>query len=145
MLNKVTLIGNLGRDAELRSTPSGQSVANFSLATTERWTDKQGQRQEQTEWHRCILWGKTADSLQQYLVKGKQVYIEGKLQTRQWEKDGQKHYSTEINVREVKLLGGSPNARGRDEDESMDSRPQQPSGGPYGGPSNTIPDDDIPF
>jgi single-stranded DNA-binding protein len=91
-------VGNLGRDAELRATPSGASVASFSIATTENWTGKDGQKQEQTEWHRIVLWGKTADTLQPYLTKGKQIYLEGRLQTRQWEKDGQKHYTTETMV-----------------------------------------------
>lgn len=105
-VNKVILVGNLGRDAELRSTPSGASVANFNMATTEKWTGKDGQKQEKTEWHRCTLWGKQADAVAQYLTKGKQVYVEGKLETRQYEKDGQKHYSTEIKVDNVVLLGG---------------------------------------
>ena len=95
-VNKVILVGNLGRDAEVRFTPSGAPVASFSIATTENWTSKDGQKQEQTEWHRIVLWGKTAETLQPYLTKGKQIYLEGRLQTRQWEKDGQKHYTTEV-------------------------------------------------
>ena len=105
-VNKVMLVGNLGRDAELRSTPGGHSVSSFSIATTETWKDKAGQKQEATEWHRIVLWGKTADALQPYLTKGKQIYVEGKLQTRQYEKDGQKHYSTEIKADNIVLLGG---------------------------------------
>ncbi len=105
-VNKVIVVGNLGRDAELKQTPNGASVSTFSVATTEKWTGKDGQKQEKTEWHRCVLWGKQADAVSQYLTKGKQVYIEGKLETRQWEKDGQKHYSTEIKVDNVVLLGG---------------------------------------
>ena len=94
-VNKVILVGNLGRDAELRYTPGGAAVATLNLATTEVWNDKQGQRQEKTEWHRCVLWGKQAESLQEYLVKGKQIYVEGRLQTRQWDdKDGNKRYTT---------------------------------------------------
>lgn len=105
-VNKVILVGNLGRDAEMKHTPSGAAVSSFSLATTEKWTGKDGQKQEKTEWHRCVLWGKTAEAVSQYLTKGKQVYVEGRLETRQWEKDGQKHYSTEIKVDNVVLLGG---------------------------------------
>lgn len=106
-LNKVMLIGNLGRDAELRYTPGGQAVATINIATTERWNDKQGQPKEQTEWHRVVLWGKIAESLEQYLKKGKQIYIEGKLQTRQWDdKDGNKRYTTEIRADRITLLGG---------------------------------------
>ncbi len=86
-VNKVMLVGNLGKDAEVRYTPGGQSVASFSIATTENWTSKDGEKKEQTEWHRIVLWGKPAESLQPYLVKGKQIYLEGRLQTRQWEKD----------------------------------------------------------
>ena len=89
-VNKVILVGNLGRDAELRFTPGGAAVATLNMATTEVWNDKQGQKQEKTEWHRVVVWGKQAESLQEYLVKGKQIYVEGRLQTRQWDdKDGQ--------------------------------------------------------
>src|SRR2546429_152396 len=82
-VNKVILVGNLGRDAELRYTPGGAAVATINMATTEVWNDKAGQRQEKTEWHRVVLWGKSAESLAEYLVKGKQIYVEGRLQTRQ--------------------------------------------------------------
>lgn len=105
-VNKVILVGNLGRDAEMKQTPSGSAVSSFSVATTEKWTGKDGQKQEKTEWHRCVLWGKQAEAVSQYLTKGKQVYLEGRLETRQWDKDGQKHYSTEIKVDNVVLLGG---------------------------------------
>ena len=84
-VNKVILVGNLGRDAELRYTPGGAPVATLNLATTEVWNDKSGQRQEKTEWHRVVLWGKMAETLSEYLIKGKQIYVEGRLQTRQWE------------------------------------------------------------
>ncbi|HUU33516.1 MAG TPA: single-stranded DNA-binding protein [Vicinamibacterales bacterium] len=140
-VNKVILVGNLGRDAELRSTPSGQSVASFSIATTENWTGKDGQKQEQTEWHRIVLWGKTADTLQPYLTKGKQIYLEGRLQTRQWEKDGQKHYTTEVKADKVVLLGGGAGRSG-------DRGDRNDSGGysePVGQPAGAITDDDIPF
>ena len=106
-VNKVILVGNLGRDAELRYTPGGAPVATLNMATTEVWNDKGGQRQEKTEWHRVVLWGKTAESLSEYLVKGKQIYVEGRLQTRQWDdKDGNKRYTTEIRGDRVVLLGG---------------------------------------
>ena len=106
-VNKVILVGNLGRDAELRYTPGGAAVATLNLATTEVWNDKQGQKQEKTEWHRIVLWGKQAESLQEYLVKGKQIYVEGRLQTRQWDdKDGNKRYTTEIKADRITLLGG---------------------------------------
>lgn len=106
-VNKVLVLGNLGRDAEMRYTPGGAPVATLNLATTETWNDKDGKRQEKTEWHRIVLWGKTAESLADYLKKGKQIYVEGRLQTRQWEdKDGQKRYTTEIRGDRVVLLGG---------------------------------------
>src|SRR5215216_5172470 len=106
-VNKVILVGNLGRDAEVRFTPGGQPVATLNLATTEQWNDKEGQRQEKTEWHRIVLWGKQAESLQQYLVKGKQIYVEGRLQTRQWDdKEGVNRYTTEIKADRITLLGG---------------------------------------
>ena len=106
-VNKVILVGNLGRDAELRYTPGGAAVATLNMATTEVWNDKSGQRQEKTEWHRIVLWGKPAESLTEYLTKGKQIYVEGRLQTRQWDdKDGNKRYTTEIRGDKVVLLGG---------------------------------------
>ena len=106
-VNKVILVGNLGRDAELRYTPGGAAVSTLNLATTEVWNDRNNQRQEKTEWHRVVLWGKPAESLQEYLTKGKQIYVEGKLQTRQWDdKDGNKRYTTEIKGDRVVLLGG---------------------------------------
>ena len=106
-VNKVILVGNLGRDAELRYTPGGAPVATLNLATTEVWNDKAGQKQEKTEWHRIVLWGKSAESLNEYLTKGKQIYVEGRLQTRQWDdKDGNKRYTTEIRGDRIVLLGG---------------------------------------
>ena len=100
-VNKVILVGNLGRDAELRYTPGGAPVATLNLATTEVWNDKaSGQKQEKTEWHRIVLWGKSAESLSEYLTKGKQIYVEGRLQTRKWQdKDGHDKYTTEIRGR----------------------------------------------
>ena len=111
-VNKVILVGNLGRDAELRYTPGGAAVATLNLATTEVWNDKNQQRQEKTEWHRVVLWGKQAESLQEYLTKGKQIYVEGRLQTRQWDdKDGNKRYTTEIKADRITLLGGGGGGR----------------------------------
>lgn len=99
MLNKVTLIGNLGGDPDVRYMPNGNAVANLTIATSERWKDKQtGQQQEKTEWHRVVIFGKIAEVAGQYLKKGSKVFIEGKLQTREWEKDGVKRYTTEIVV-----------------------------------------------
>ena len=140
-VNKVIPVGNLGRDAELRATPSGASVSNFSIATTENWTGKDGQKQEKTEWHRIVLWGKTADALQPYLTKGKQIYIEGRLETRQWEKDGQKHYTTEVKADKVVLLGGGGRGGDRGGRDDMGGG----YGEPMGQPAGAITDDDIPF
>ena len=106
-VNKVILVGNLGRDAEVRYTPGGAAVATFSIATTEVWNDKSGQRQERTEWHNIDLWGKQAESLSEYLMKGKQVYIEGRLQTDEYtDKEGNKRKSTKVRCERVVLLGG---------------------------------------
>jgi single-strand DNA-binding protein len=106
-VNKAILIGNLGRDPELRYTQSGQAVTNFSLATTESWNKKEGGREEKTEWHRIVAWGRTAELCAQYLAKGRTVYIEGRLQTREWEnREGQKQRTTEIVAQTVQFLGG---------------------------------------
>src|SRR5512145_237928 len=112
-VNKVILVGNLGRDAELRYTPGGAAVATINMATTEVWNDKGGQRQEKTEWHRVVLWGKSAESLAEYLTKGKQIYVEGRLQTRQWDdKDGNKRYTTEVRSDRLVLLSSGGNGGG---------------------------------
>jgi single-strand DNA-binding protein len=136
MLNKVMLIGNLGRDPEVRTTPSGQPVANFTLATNRRWTDREGNRQEQTEWHRIVCWGKQAEIAGQYLRKGKQVFVEGRLQTRSWEdrKSGEKRSTTEVVCDNFQMLGG----RGGDGLEAP-----EPQGLPE--PEGGLADDDIPF
>lgn len=107
MLNKVMLIGNLGRDPEVRTTTSGTPVANFSLATSRRWTDRDGQRQEQTEWHNIVCWGRQAEIAGQYLTKGKQIFVEGRLQTRSWEdkNSGEKKYRTEVVCDNFQMLG----------------------------------------
>ncbi|MBF0287458.1 MAG: single-stranded DNA-binding protein [SAR324 cluster bacterium] len=112
-LNKVMLIGRLGKDPEIRYTQSGNAVANFTLATSEVWNDKQGQRQEKTEWHNVVAWDKLADLAQNYLRKGSQLYIEGKLQTRSWEdQNGQKRYTTEIQARTLQFLDSRSSSEG---------------------------------
>jgi single-strand DNA-binding protein len=143
-VNKVILVGILGRDCELRYTPGGAAVATLNLSTTEVWNDKSGQRQEKTEWHRIVLWGKSAESLNEYLTKGKQIYVEGRLQTRQWDdKDGNKRYTTEIRGDRVVLLGGGGGGR-------SGGGERMGSGGASSGPMPAEPleplsDDDIPF
>jgi single-strand DNA-binding protein len=147
-VNKVILVGNLGRDAELRYTPGGAAVATLNLATTEVWNDKQNQRQEKTEWHRIVVWGKPAESLQEYLTKGKQIYVEGRLQTRQWDdKDGNKRYTTEIKADRVTLLGGGGGgSRSGGGGGSMDRGATHHAGGGMDEPPmEPITDDDIPF
>ena len=147
-VNKAILVGNLGRDAELRYTTGGTAVANFSIATSESWNDKQtGERREHTEWHRICLWGPSAERLQQYLVRGKQICVEGRIQTRQWEdRDGNKRYTTEIRADRITLLG-----RRGDADEAPEQGPTNDSagGGADAGGSAAqrpeIEDDDIPF
>jgi single-strand DNA-binding protein len=144
-VNKVILVGNLGRDAELRYTPGGAAVATLNMATTEVWNDKSGQRQEKTEWHRVVLWGKPAESLSEYLTKGKQIYVEGRLQTRQWDdKDGNKRYTTEIRGDRIVLLGGAGGG-GRSSGAGMDRGSDMGSHAPAPDMSEPITDDDIPF
>jgi single-strand DNA-binding protein len=147
-VNKVILVGNLGKDAELRYTPGGAAVATLNMATTEVWNDKSGQRQEKTEWHRVVLWGKQAESLQEYLTKGKQIYVEGRLQTRQWDdKDGNKRYTTEIKADRITLLGGGGGGRGGSGGGGgMDRGASQGGGGGHDEPPmEPLTDDDIPF
>ena len=148
-LNRVLLLGNLGRNAELRYTSGGAAVATLNMATTEVWTDKAGQRQERTEWHRVVVWGKTAESITDHLVKGKQILVEGKLQTRQWDdKDGNKRYTTEIRGDRVVLLGGGGGGRGGGS-YSQGGGAERGGGSDFGGPgpegSAPLTDDDIPF
>ena len=143
-VNKVILVGNLGRDAELRYTPAGAAVATINMATTEVWNDKSGQRQEKTEWHRVVLWGKSAESLAEYLTKGKQIYVEGRLQTRQWDdKDGNKRYTTEIRSDKIVLLGGG-GGRGASMDRGGGDSTSAQAPGPESS-SEPLTDDDIPF
>ena len=106
-VNKVILIGRLGADPEVRYTQGGQAVANFNLATHEAWTDRQGQSQEKTEWHRIVVWGRQAETCGEYLRKGREAYIEGRLETRQWQdREGQQRYTTEVKAQTVRFLGG---------------------------------------
>src|SRR4051812_25033331 len=126
-VNKVILVGRLGQNPEVRYTPSGAAVTNFSVATNESWTDKQGAKQERTEWHRIVVWGKLAELCAQYLSKGRQAYVEGRLQTRQWQdKDGQTKYTTEVQAQTVQFLGGA--SAGAGAGASSDDR-----GAGYGG------------
>lgn len=110
-VNRVTLIGHLGADPELRSTTSGKAVANINLATNEVWKDGKGEKQERTEWHRLVLWGNLAEIAREYLKKGDLIYVEGRIQTRSWDKDGETKYTTEINVKELVMLGGKNEKR----------------------------------
>lgn len=163
-LNKVQLIGNLGNDPEVRATSNGGRVATFSLATSRTWMGQGNEKQEKTEWHRCVVWNtkfsQLADIVERYVKKGDKLFVEGRIEYRQWQdKDGQTRYSTEINVRELIMLSG-PNRGGGDFDESPSaSRPRSsaparsaPSGGGGGGDDfSDFPgaledeDDDLPF
>lgn len=148
-INKVQLIGTLGRDPEVRYMPNGNAVANLSLATDESYNDKQtGQKVEQTEWHRLVIYGKLAEIVQQYLKKGSRAYFEGKLKTHEWEKDGVKHYTTEIVVNDMVMLDG------KQQGQYQQQPKQQPAQPPYGYPQGyQLPqnqqqnsfDDDVPF
>jgi single-strand DNA-binding protein len=151
MVNKVILIGNLGRDPEVRTTTSGQPVASFSLATNRRWTDRSGQRQEQTEWHNIVCWGRQAEVAGQYLQKGRQIYVEGRLQTRSWDdrQSGEKKYRTEVICENFQMLGqrGDHEGGGSQDRGDYDRGGSQERGGDdYCGGSGSGPeDDDIPF
>jgi len=142
-VNKVILVGNLGRDPELRYIQSGQAVANFTLATNDRWRDKEGNNQERTEWHRIVVWGKSAENCAQFLQKGRSVYVEGRLQTREWEdKDGNKRQTTEVVAQTVQFLGGRGAAEsGGGPSEDPGSYGSDSSGGGSSGP----PPSDVPF
>ena len=114
-VNKVILIGRLGNDPEVRYTSNGGAVANFNVATNESWVDKAGQKQERTEWHRVVVWGKLSELCGQYLSKGRQAFVEGRLQTREWnDKEGHKRYTTEIVAQNIQFLGGHLSQRGAD-------------------------------
>jgi single-strand DNA-binding protein len=159
-VNKVILVGNLGKDPEIRYTASGTAVANFTLATSERYKDRDGNKQEKTEWHNIVAWRQLAEICGKYLVKGKQIYIEGKIQTRAWEdRDGNKRYTTEIVADQMQMLGragdeNSYNQRREPRQEQrqeprQEQRPQQAAAPST--PKNDFddapfnPDDDIPF
>ncbi len=149
-VNKVILIGNLGRDPELRYTQSGQAVANFTLATTENWNDRSsGERVERTEWHRIVVWGRSGEMCAKYLSKGRTVYVEGRLQTREWEdREGQKRRTTEINAQTVQFLGGPKGSGGSRDGLAVGEEPpepQEPSGGSDAPAPAPAGDDDIPF
>ena len=144
-LNKVTLIGNLGNDPEVRSTTGGNRVATFSLATSRTWNDQSGQRQEKTEWHRCVVWNtkgsQLADIVERYVHKGDKLYIEGRIEYRQWQdKDGQTRYSTEINVRELIMLSSKQGGGGYEGDEGgAPRRSAAPAGAPARAAANNKP------
>lgn len=140
-VNKVILIGNLGSDPEVKYTPSGAAVANFNVATNESWTGKDGKKEERTEWHRIVAWSKLAELCGEYLSKGRTVYIEGRLQTREWnDKDGNKRYTTEVVAQTIQFLGSGAGAGGE-----KGSRASQPSGRPGMEAAPMDIDDDIPF
>jgi single-strand DNA-binding protein len=136
-VNKVLLIGNLGRDPEVRYTATGTAVANFTLATTERWSDSaSGEKKEKTEWHRVVVWGKQAEIAGEYLRKGRQVYVEGSLQTREWtDREGNKRYSTEVRAQRFQMLG-------RPGETSATSQVEAPA---VAEPDAGFAEDDIPF
>ena len=155
-LNKVMLIGRLGKDPEVRYTKDGTAVANLRIATSEQWTDKAGEKQERTEWHTVTLWGRQAEVAQQYLGKGRLVYVEGRLETRKWQdQNGQDRYSTEVRANVFQMLdrgegGGPPREGGGDRAErpsrSAGPRPSPPpSDDDMGGSGPPPDDDDIPF
>ncbi len=140
-VNKVILVGNLGKDPELRYTSSGTAVATFSLATSERYKDRNGEQQEKTEWHNIVTWRNLAEICGKYLHKGKQVYIEGRIQTRSYDdRDGNKRYMTEIVADQMQMLGNKGDDAGRGRGDDFDQRREPQVSEP---PFN--PDDDIPF
>ncbi len=141
-INKVILIGRLGRDPEVKYTPSGQAVAKFSIATDETYKDRNGEQQRRTEWHNIVAWRRLAEICGEYLVKGKLVYIEGRLRTRKWEdREGNKRSTTEIEAREMQML--SPKGEGDRSESSSQQSESTPTPAPA--PSPEITDDDIPF
>ena len=158
-INKAIIIGNLGKDPELRYTPAGRPVVNFSMATTEYWTDKSGEKQKRTEWHNIVLWGRQAEVANQYLKKGSSCYIEGRITNRSWEdKDKVKHYRTEIEGSTLQLLSGGGFGGDRSEappqpDEYYDSFPEpgggrggsEPAGGGAAASGQAADGDDLPF
>lgn len=151
-VNKVILIGNLGADPELRSTSTGTPVCEMRVATNESWRDKQGEQQERTEWHRIVVWGRQAESVAKYLSKGRSVYVEGRLQTREWtDREGQRRFTTEIIASSVVFLGGGRGGGGGPQDgpppadDSSFGGPPSSGGGGGGGGGGDFDDGDIPF
>ena len=139
-INHVVIAGRLGKDPELKNTPNGTKVSSFSIATNRVWTDKNtGQKNEETEWVNCVAWGRTAEVIAQYFTKGKEIYIEGRMQTRSWEKEGQKRYATEIVVNQFQFVG-SANAQTQGGVAPSENQPVE-----VGAEEETINVDDIPF
>lgn len=138
-VNKVILLGSLGRDPEVRFMPNGEAVANFSMATSENWKDKSGVKQEKTEWHNVVAYRKLAEIMGEYLKKGSSVYIEGRLQTRKWEKDGVTRYTTEIIADSMQMLGGKSDPS-TGSAQRQDQKPNDTNNG-----FDDFPDDDINF
>ncbi len=143
-VNKVILIGNLGSDPEVKYTPSGAAVANFNIATNENWTNKDGKKEERTEWHKIVVWSKLAELCGEYLSKGRTVYVEGRLQTREWnDKDGNKRYTTEIVAQNITFLGGN---QGGERSNRQPAAAAAASGGSRVQEATPVEvDDDIPF
>lgn len=145
-VNKVILVGNLGKDPESRFLPDGGAVCNFSVATTDKWKDKSGEQQERTEWHRISCFNKLAEICGEYLLKGSQVYIEGRLQTRKWQdKEGADRYTTEIVADRMQMLGSRQGGERTSEPASTTGAPGAPAAKKGGGASFDDMDDDIPF
>lgn len=144
-VNKVIIVGNLGANPELKFTPNGQAVARMNLATGESWTDKNGQKQERTEWHRVVVWGKLAEICGKHLSKGRQVYVEGRLQTRSWEdQQGQKRYTTEVVANTVQFLGSAPGAS-QDRSYAQDDNNFSGSSDNFSQEPSFDADEEIPF
>jgi single-strand DNA-binding protein len=141
-VNKAIIVGNLGADPELRYTQSGQAVANLRIATNRKWKNKQGELEEDTQWHRVVVWGRQAENCEKYLSKGRQVYVEGRIETNEWEdRDGNRRWTTEIVARDVQFLsGGGPGGPSYDSDYDQSSGP-----GREAGFDQSFNDDDIPF
>lgn len=145
-VNKVIILGNLGADPELRHTDGGTAVCRLSVATTRTWFNKQtDEKQQETEWHRVTVWGKQAENCEKYLKKGRQVYVEGRLRTSSYEKDGQKHWSTEIVADQVQFVGGRDGSGEGSNDSGGSGKSSGKSSGPRDDHYEPDPDDDIPF
>ena len=146
-INKVILVGNLGNDPDVRYTANGAAVSNISIATSESWKDKEsGEQVEKTEWHRVVFFGKLAEIVAEYLKKGSQVYVEGRLQTRKWQdKEGNDKYTTEIVANEMQMLGGKPGGGGNYENQQSASAPPTAEAPSAKKPDDGFVDDEIPF